>query len=147
MRWRTSWLVVVAAGCAFTPPEGVLHCDPETPCPPSFVCRADLFCWRAELDAGADLGALDAGSDDSGAGDSAVIDSGAIDSAVIDSAVIDSGAVDSAVIDSGAVDSAVIDSAPTDLDAADASSDASLRDVPRARGAAFPPPVPAVRCA
>jgi hypothetical protein len=95
MRWCTSWLVVLAAGCAFTPPEGVLRCDPVTACPPSFVCRADNFCWRSALGDGGDAGTPDAGVDAPALDAPTARDLGTVDAAVVDSGSVDSGSIDS----------------------------------------------------
>jgi hypothetical protein len=95
-------------GCSFSPPEGVLRCDPTTACPPSFVCRADHLCWRTDVDATAvDSGASDAShASDAFAIDGAGEDTGA-DAAGdgrVDAFLAETGPGDDAGTDAGEAD-------------------------------------------
>jgi alpha-tubulin suppressor-like RCC1 family protein len=102
-----SFVVSSVLGCAFSPPEGALHCDPSTACPPSFVCRADRLCWRTPdgVDASPDARATDGGADAgmADASDAFGLDAFGIDAFGIDAATDGAPTIDAAYPDAACV--------------------------------------------
>jgi hypothetical protein len=88
-------------GCAFVPPEGTLHCDSLTPCPPAYVCRADSFCWRTGVDVGPppDMAAPDTAAPDASTPDASSADAASLDASSLDAMSSDADAIDAVAMD------------------------------------------------